>query len=625
MLNRIKERYSWKNMRSDIENYVRKCTQCQSNKALRQINRAPMQITSTSTAPFERISLDIVGPLPEAGRISLKYILTLQDDLTKFSTAYPITNKNTYIYISSPAVLCQGIKHDDYIEQITSSPGIYFNPIGSVKLVNDYLHVVIPIDLEYIKPHINNINSVLHTSQHLCTKSNTLTGLECQNIFQPLIPMLEDLTRDYHSLSHLISSRSKRSAWIPGIGIIFKHIFGTMDEDDAIKYGNAIQQLKNNDKSLLNLVKENILISRTAIINFNETLIEINRNEKRLNDVIENLTSHINNMTIITNSILAKTAMQELFSALQSSLLSLSYRLEDIVNSILFAKTNTLHPSIITPKDLYNELVTNVKHLPKFSEFPVNLELYNIHIIIKLSEIISCILDNKLVYTIKIPLVLISPFNLYKVIPIPVAHNIETPSSFALIVPSASYIAMSRDKSEYCIFNDLNRNCNLIVKNSYICHEVAKFNIMNEPICETEIITKVIHSLPNECKINFISGIVHIWQNIGNNQWVFTHSEPTKLHIDCENENFDTILLGTGIVTLKPRCNGYCKNTKLIGTTNLTIKINKIFSDFNLINDTCCNLTTFNKLNFTLPLRSPYSQINSDNFMKLNIRGNLYP
>lgn len=92
MLNRIKEKYSWKNMRTDIENYVKRCTQCQSNKALRQINRAPMQITSTSTAPFERISLDIVGPLPEAGRISLKYILTLQDDLTKFSVAYPISN-----------------------------------------------------------------------------------------------------------------------------------------------------------------------------------------------------------------------------------------------------------------------------------------------------------------------------------------------------------------------------------------------------------------------------------------------------------------------------------------------------------------------------------------------------
>ncbi|CAK1598636.1 unnamed protein product [Parnassius mnemosyne] len=51
-----------------------------------------MQITTTSTRPFEKISLDIVGPLPEAGFHKLRFILTLQDDLTKFSTAYPISN-----------------------------------------------------------------------------------------------------------------------------------------------------------------------------------------------------------------------------------------------------------------------------------------------------------------------------------------------------------------------------------------------------------------------------------------------------------------------------------------------------------------------------------------------------
>lgn len=77
-------------MRSDIENYVRKCSSCQTNKALRKANRAPMIITSTSTSPFERLSIDIVGPLPESGTAKLKYILTTQDDLTKFSIAYPI-------------------------------------------------------------------------------------------------------------------------------------------------------------------------------------------------------------------------------------------------------------------------------------------------------------------------------------------------------------------------------------------------------------------------------------------------------------------------------------------------------------------------------------------------------
>lgn len=92
MYNRIKERYFWKNMRSDIEIYVKNCKSCQSNKAFRKINKAPMQITTTASKPFDRISLDIVGPLPEAGIQKLRFILTLQDDLTKFSMAYPISN-----------------------------------------------------------------------------------------------------------------------------------------------------------------------------------------------------------------------------------------------------------------------------------------------------------------------------------------------------------------------------------------------------------------------------------------------------------------------------------------------------------------------------------------------------
>ncbi|XP_026743752.1 uncharacterized protein LOC113505319 [Trichoplusia ni] len=90
MFNKIREQYFWKNMRTEIEDYVKRCNSCQTNKALRKINRAPMQITSTSTAPFERMSLDIVGPLPESGTAKIKYILTLQDDLTKYSIAYPI-------------------------------------------------------------------------------------------------------------------------------------------------------------------------------------------------------------------------------------------------------------------------------------------------------------------------------------------------------------------------------------------------------------------------------------------------------------------------------------------------------------------------------------------------------
>ena len=91
MLNRIKMKYRWTKMNNDISNFIKSCDSCQRNKISRQNVRQPMEITTTSNRAFERIALDIVGPLPlsENGN---RFILTLQDDLTKFSQAYPIPN-----------------------------------------------------------------------------------------------------------------------------------------------------------------------------------------------------------------------------------------------------------------------------------------------------------------------------------------------------------------------------------------------------------------------------------------------------------------------------------------------------------------------------------------------------
>jgi hypothetical protein len=52
-----------------------------------------MEITTTAEHPFEKCSLDIVGPLPETTNGN-KYILTFQDDLSKFVNAIPIPQQD---------------------------------------------------------------------------------------------------------------------------------------------------------------------------------------------------------------------------------------------------------------------------------------------------------------------------------------------------------------------------------------------------------------------------------------------------------------------------------------------------------------------------------------------------
>jgi hypothetical protein len=59
------------------------------NKILKPKLKVPMEIMTTDNSPFEKCSLDIVGPLPiiQEGN---NYILTFQDNFSKYLIAVPI-------------------------------------------------------------------------------------------------------------------------------------------------------------------------------------------------------------------------------------------------------------------------------------------------------------------------------------------------------------------------------------------------------------------------------------------------------------------------------------------------------------------------------------------------------
>ena len=78
-------------MKVDIQKYIQGCSQCQIKKLVRVKTKNPMAITDTPTTAFEKISMDIVGLLPET-RSRNPYILTIQDNFTKYSLAIPLPN-----------------------------------------------------------------------------------------------------------------------------------------------------------------------------------------------------------------------------------------------------------------------------------------------------------------------------------------------------------------------------------------------------------------------------------------------------------------------------------------------------------------------------------------------------
>lgn len=88
---RISQHHSWKGMRKQIKKYIRECATCQVNKSSNRTAREPMMITTTASRPLEKIYMDIVGPLTKSYNGNV-FILTLQDDLSKFAWAVPMPN-----------------------------------------------------------------------------------------------------------------------------------------------------------------------------------------------------------------------------------------------------------------------------------------------------------------------------------------------------------------------------------------------------------------------------------------------------------------------------------------------------------------------------------------------------
>ncbi|XP_072023286.1 uncharacterized protein [Amphiura filiformis] len=86
----IRKRYFWRGMYKDIDNWIRSCVSCASRKTPKHKVIAPL-MTMEVPGPFERVSVDILGPLPISTSGS-RYVLCFTDHCTRWPILVPIKN-----------------------------------------------------------------------------------------------------------------------------------------------------------------------------------------------------------------------------------------------------------------------------------------------------------------------------------------------------------------------------------------------------------------------------------------------------------------------------------------------------------------------------------------------------
>lgn len=90
-LSKVQSRYFWYQLRNDVKKWCTKCDICVSKKNPPKKYKAPL-IAFNVGAPFERIALDILGPLPLTKQ-GHKYLLVIGDFFSKWLDAIPLKNQ----------------------------------------------------------------------------------------------------------------------------------------------------------------------------------------------------------------------------------------------------------------------------------------------------------------------------------------------------------------------------------------------------------------------------------------------------------------------------------------------------------------------------------------------------
>jgi transposase InsO family protein len=105
---RVTEKFFWLNMRNEIKDYCAACHECALGKTSPHFKKAPLKPLPVPSEPFERVSMDIVGPLKSTRNGNL-YILVLIDNLTKWPEAFAIPNQTaeTVAKIFVEQIICR--------------------------------------------------------------------------------------------------------------------------------------------------------------------------------------------------------------------------------------------------------------------------------------------------------------------------------------------------------------------------------------------------------------------------------------------------------------------------------------------------------------------------------------
>jgi hypothetical protein len=505
------------------------------------------------------------------------------------------------------------------IQKYDESPGLYYEHKGIAVLYNVEWKTIVYVDLNKVDNETLTLRQYVYHVEMLCQTSVIRNWTGCAHFSEDAKEKLAQLSKTELLLREITGQRVDRLRRKRGvfnfIGELSKLLFGTMDDDDAKYYNEQIKLFEQNSDDMTTLMKQQLSVMKSSLGAINNTLAEVDYNEKLLKQGIGKVTDYMNALKSESdanlNLVSAKIEVDGHILRVNGAISTLQRKLDLIMSSVMNAQKGILHPQVISPFSLMESLLKNSHAFPKDTSLPFPLSKDSAYQLTRLCELKVYIKNGILGYVILLPLVNQGNFNIYRLIPIPVPLDktkflyIDTGKSFLWIDQARQYYFLSE--------KEVLEECKIIHPMLYVCKQ-------NQPLLSSHLhencLVKMLQprgTVPTICEKRVVELSNSVWTQLENNEWIYFVPASESITILCEEKPpMDVIVSGIGKLGIRENCKGYGRSAHFQTHFILNVEAIGYESDFlskvNLEYDCCEHLNAKSNLS-SLHLNTSFKHI----------------
>lgn len=441
------------------------------------------------------------------------------------------------------------------INEFESNPIAYVEKIGETQIVNNDWDLLVYYDLKNYFDEFNAIRDGVKEIEQKCINAS----IDCDTLttqFENRLCGIQEKNEIF--LNDPGEVRSKRQLFAAlgfgGLAVGGGALYNWLTKPEASDYAKAIEDLKGNQDSMMKLIKRHMSVMAITYKSNKENNTKLEKEQQNLRGTINALARTENDGWQLHNVALQYSVRLENYAEIQNR----------IIDATTNVHSGNLHPALISSSKMSEQIALIRDHLAPEFELPQTIRR-----VYQMASVKSRLIDDKLIFRVSIPVLRTSPFQMWRIIPIPQTIN----RTYIEIRPTTEYLLVNDQNKTYYDLTELEFKACVDIDDRLMCrirHPSYKFGDTTGR-CEMDLIQNATLNYTN-CQTQPVP-LKERWTQLNDiHSWIFVMDKERSFNVSCTDFTKTITLTGNGLLYLNGNCS-FEGETMQIFTNQLQTKM----------------------------------------------------